>query len=32
MQILYIIPIKFNALLIKLIASLYNAIFLKYKK
>jgi hypothetical protein len=32
MQILYIIPIKFNTLLIKLIISLYNIIFLKYKK
>jgi hypothetical protein len=32
MQILYIVPIKFNALLTKLITGLYNAIFLKHKK
>jgi hypothetical protein len=32
MQILYIVPIKFNALLTKLIAGLHDAIFLRYKK
>ena len=32
MQILYVVPVKFNALLTKLITGLHNAIFLRHKK